>query len=182
VARYKVLQSVAHSVGHSFVSLTNWGDDDYVMGNLLRRARATGVNTFWVDLLAGTLGPEDLAVPAVRAAATRYVEWFPELVEQHLTEMRWIRSARLEVRFDLARRRPARWAPGQLESPFVCRVAIEDDRGKVWAAEQSDWWFPEPLRPTRGRSQLLRRFLATLRHAVSHILRRVASVAPRIAL
>jgi len=182
VARYKVLQSVAHSIGHSFVSLMNWGDDDYVMGNLLRRARATGVDTFWVDLLAGTFGPEDLAIPPVRAAATHYVTWFPELVEQHRTEMRWIRSARLEVRFDLSKERPARFAPGQFESPFVCRVEIEDDRGKVWAAEQRDWWFAEPLRPRRGRSQLLRRLLTTLRHAVSHILRRVARVEPRIAL
>jgi hypothetical protein len=49
----------------------------------------------------------------------------------------------MTISFDLGVQRASRYAPGCLESPFVLRVEIEDDRGKVWPAEQRDWWFPE---------------------------------------
>lgn len=171
MARYKVLRSVAHGLGHSFVSTLNWGDDDYVMGNLLRCARQTGADTFWVDLSTGVCGPESLTIPPVKRAAVRYAAWFPKLVERHLSDMRWVSAARLEVRFDLSVERPSKWSP-EAESPFVCRVEIVDDRGKVWSAEQRDWWFPEPPRDRSRRSSGPASLGGRLWDLVRHFLRR----------
>jgi len=39
--RYKVLKSVAHSLGHSFVSRMNYRDNDFVMGHPPTQARQT---------------------------------------------------------------------------------------------------------------------------------------------
>jgi hypothetical protein len=55
MARYKVLKSVAHSLGHSFTSLMNYAHDDYVMGHILRFARASNRDTLIIDLMTGEL-------------------------------------------------------------------------------------------------------------------------------
>ena len=51
--------------------------------------------------------------------------------------MQYVRGARMELTFDLATDRPVEGAANQRESPFLCRVAIDDDRGKTWIAELS---------------------------------------------
>jgi hypothetical protein len=143
MARYKVLQSVAHSFAHSFTSLMNYAGDDYVMGHLLRRARESGETSLVVDILTGSASPPALLRGETGRSVRRYCEWFPKLVASHKSEMQFIRAAQMSVTFELSERRPVRHAPGLEESPYVCRVQIEDDRGKTWSAELRDWWYPE---------------------------------------
>jgi hypothetical protein len=143
MARYKVLRSVAHSFAHSFTSLMNYVDDDYVMGHLLRRARKTGEATLTVDILTGSASPPALLSQEVAGSVRHYCEWFPKLVVSHKSDMQFVRAARLAVSFDLSKRRPVRDAPDLEESPYVCRVEIEDDQEKIWSAEMRDWWYPE---------------------------------------
>jgi hypothetical protein len=158
MARYKVLKSVAHSTGHSFTSLMNYRGDDYVMGHLLRRAREVRDATLRIDLLTGSAAPGSLLTPEVRESVQSYVRWLPQLVASHRTDMRYVRAAHMTISFDLSVERPARYAPDCIESPYVCRVVIQDDRGKEWSAEIRDWWFPEPTAglPRRARSGLVR--------------------------
>ena len=151
MARYKVLRGVAHSFAHSFTSLMNYAGDDYVMGHLLRRARESGEGSFVVDILTGSASPPALLRGEIDRSVRRYCEWFPKLVASHKSEMRFIRAARMSVTFELSKRRPVRHAPGLEESPYVCRVQIEDDRGKTWSAELQGWWYPETeVSSTRG--------------------------------
>ena|SRR5712692_2325917 len=160
MARYKVLKSVAHSMGHSFTSLMNYGGGDYVMGHLLRRAREVGEGTLIVDFLSGKAAPTSLLTTAVRASVEGYAKWFPKQVERERTSLKYVRAARMTIAFDLRTQREARHAPGCFESPYVCRVEIEDDRGKVWVAELRDWWYPESGSPPSwsggGQSGLVR--------------------------
>jgi hypothetical protein len=143
MARYKVLKSVARRFGHSFTSLMNYRGDDYVMGHILRRAREVGDDTLLVDILRGEATPRSLLAKDVAASVSSYCDWFPNLVAAHRTEMKYIRSARMSIRFDLSTRRPLRHSPSFIESPYTCRVDIEDDRGKLWSAEIRDRWYPE---------------------------------------
>src|SRR5271170_4357179 len=83
MAKHKVLKSVAHNFGHAFTSLMNYGDDDYVMGHILRFARQSGQDTLTIDLVKREAGPPELMAPPVGAAVDRYAEWFWKLVEQH---------------------------------------------------------------------------------------------------
>ena len=147
MARYKVLKSVAHSLGHSFTSLMNYRGDDYIMGHLLRRARETGDRELKVDLLNRKATPESLLAAPVADSVASYCEWFPKLIDVHKTSMSYVRAARMSVAFDLDVRRPVRYAPHFEESPYICRVEIEDDRGKIWSAEIRDWWYPEAGEP-----------------------------------
>ena len=60
--------------------------------------------------------------------------------------MQLIRGARMELTFDLANERPVEGAANQRESPFLCRVTIDDDKGKTWIAELRGWCAPEAER------------------------------------
>jgi hypothetical protein len=151
MARYKVLKSVAHSLAHSFTSTLNWYVDDYVMGHILRRARRVGEGTLKIDLMSGRTAPPSLVIPAVEWAAGQFAEWLPNLITSHGSDIRYIRSATMLVAYDLQVERPSSYSPLGSESPYVCRVEITDDRGKVWAAELRDWWMPEPARPRSRR-------------------------------
>ena len=152
MASYKVLKSVAHSLGHSFTSLMHHRGNDYVMGHLLRRARQVQEEQFVVDLVAGTATPDVLLTPEVSPSVARYSEWLRELVSRQGSDMRNVAAATLSVAFDLKRQRRALLAPRQKESPYLCRVEITDDRGKLWHAEFAGWWFPEPDRPKPRRT------------------------------
>ena len=125
----------------------NYSGGDYVMGHLLRRARETGEGTLEVDVVRGTGSPATLMAEPVAAALARYAEWFPKHVASAGSAMDLIAGARMKIEFDLSRSRPARYAPMHAESPYVCRVDIEDNRGIVWSAELKDWWYPEAGEP-----------------------------------
>jgi len=163
VARYKVLKSVAHSLGHSYASTLNYDDSDYVMGHLLSRARETSQDTLTVDLATSTAAPDALLTPPVQRSVQRFSSWLPHLVRRHFSDMKYVSAATMTITFDLSLERPNRYASDCTESPFVIRVNITDDRGKVWSAEQRDWWFPEPPpRPGSGPNRRTR-WLKTLR-------------------
>ena len=72
MSRYKVLKSVAHSLGHSFTSTMTWDGDDYVMGNILRRAREVGEGTLKINLMSGKATPPSMLIPSVERAARRF--------------------------------------------------------------------------------------------------------------
>jgi len=119
-----------------------WGDD-YVMGHLLRSARATRQRTIVIDLSSGQAAPDNLLTPPVRRSIKSYCAWFPKLVASHRTSLEFVRAARLSIDFDLSTSRPNSYDSQYLESPYICRVDIQDDRGKVWTAELRDWWHAE---------------------------------------
>ena len=154
MSRYKTLQSVAHNFGHSFTGTLNWRGDDYLMGHLLRRSRDTGEGRFALDLLSGSASPEGLLNPDLEDGLQYYVGWFPELLRSHDSDISLVSEARMLVDFDLSRTKPNGRCPGSDETPYVCRVEILDDRGRMWESDQPGWWTPEPA--SRG---LPRRFL-----------------------
>jgi len=78
MAKYKVLKSVAHNLGHSYLSLMNYVDGDYIVEHLFRQARETGETRVEIDVLAGTIAPAVFQTPVlaesvVRVATTFYV-------------------------------------------------------------------------------------------------------------
>jgi len=157
----------------------NYSGDDYVMGHLLRRARETQVGRLDVDVLARAATPSALLTREIGASVERYCDWFPTLIANHETEMRFVRSARLSLEFDLSTRRPVHHAPGLEESPYICRMEIHDDRGRLWSAEFRDWWFPESDASTSGN---LRRSRQSIVIRFGQIIRSVWSRAGFIAL
>jgi hypothetical protein len=143
MARYKVLHSIAHNVGQTFVGSSHVRADDHLMGLLLADARRTRLSTLTVDILSGQAAPAALVSRVLARAVDRSVQQFPELIVHSRTELRYVTGARMELSFDLATERPVGGAPGRTESPYLCRVCIDDDRGKTWVAELRGWSIAE---------------------------------------
>jgi hypothetical protein len=143
LARHKVLKGVVYSLGHSFASCTNHMSDDYVLGHLLRFARRTGTDALEIDLLAGVASPPQLLEPPIRGIGEDWARNLRHLVEVHGSDMRFVRSARLSLQFDLTQTRRVEGFPQFLENPYICRVELIDDTGKEYTARFEGWWFPE---------------------------------------
>jgi hypothetical protein len=143
MARYKVLHSVAHNFGQSFVGSSKARAEDHLMGHLLADCHRTHQPTLSVDIVSGRASPESLVGRSLARVLDRHVREFPQLVARSHTDMKYVKGARMELSFDLATQRPSAGAPGRSESPYVCRVSIDDDRGKTWVAELRGWCAPE---------------------------------------
>ena len=165
---HKKLRSVVRSVADQFTSLMNYRGDDYVMGHLLTAARATQKNTLRVNLLTGAASPPELLVSEVASSAAACAADLPELVRRSGSDIAFVSAAEMVVSFDLAVTRPAQIAPRSLESPYTCTVSLTDDRGRLYSAQVTGWWFPSNMRfrPLKWRINfLLRRLLSRFRTA-----------------
>ena len=120
MARYKVLKSVAHNIGHSFTSLMNYADDDYVMGHILRFARSPGRDTLTLDFARREAGPPELLAPPISEVPARYTEWFWDLVQRHGSDRSLVQSATLTLRYDIATKRSQEdiFRPGDINNPL----------------------------------------------------------------
>ena len=143
MARFKVLGSVAHNFGHSFTSLMNYRADDYIMGHLVARSFETGAPELSVDVLKGVASPPELLTGPIRDSVSSYCTWFPKLLASHQSALEFVRRVELRVKFDLT----SAWQDktnGSVHAPYVCRVLIEDSRGRPWTAELRGSWYSEP--------------------------------------
>lgn len=138
--RTKVLKGVAHNVGASFTSLTN-----YSMGHILRFARETGSSNLTIDLLNGQGCPDALLQEPVSDLPSRYSDMFLRLVKSSGSDKGLVQSATLTLDYDLQRSQPSA-RRGHPQGPYRCAVSIVDIRGKDYVAHFKGWWFVEKER------------------------------------
>ena len=141
---HKPLRSVSHNFGHSFISLMNYINDDYLLGHLLRQSRKTKINKLTVDILNDNAEPKELLTSDIRTSVKHYCNWFPTLVHQSGSTMDYVTSATMTIQFDLETTRPYPNDNRFTENPFTCEIVIVDDRGKEYRHRHEGWWFPEP--------------------------------------
>src|SRR5437762_10206982 len=118
MASHKVLKSVARAVAESFTALINSWEDDFVLGHLLSAARACRRAELDVDLLSGVARPKELLVEAVRLSLPRLAgEGFSDLVKRSGSDLSFVHTARMTVRFELDAVRKHSQNSDILESP-----------------------------------------------------------------
>jgi len=155
--KYKVIKSVAHNFGHSFVSLMNYRADDYVMSYLVRAALASGQAELRIDLTTGQASPQALLTPPVRESVASYVAWLPKLLQSHRVRPDAVISASMILHLALGRVSDDIGFKNHVEVPFECLVTLVDDRGREHIGRTTGWWSahkggPPPLTSTFGRS------------------------------
>jgi hypothetical protein len=143
MAKYKVLKSVAHNIGHSFTSLMNYAGDDYAMGHILRFARRSGRDTLTIDFVTGEGGPAELLAEPIAEIPARYSQFFWDLIQRHGSDRSLVKNATLTLRYDIARKRSLYRDAEVFESPYICDVRVTDTRGKDYVAHFESWWYPE---------------------------------------
>jgi hypothetical protein len=165
--KYKVIKSVAHNFGHSFVSLMNYRGDDYVMSHLARLVVETGYAELSVDLMTGRAEPRALLWGPVGASLAAYVQWFPQLVVSQGVEPSAVAMGRMRILFLPRQRSTHSDFANAWTIPFECVVTLADDRGELHEGRvQDSWLVDDSFAPSRWlrsvywwRSELRRWFL-----------------------
>ena len=143
MAKYKNIKSVAHNIGHSFLSDMNMlgSGSGYVLvpEEIYWVAKSANEQKVRIDLMTGEVEPQSVATPNVTESAAIYARRLPELLLSQSVEPSMVRSAFLELEFDFARPGVSRSYPS-LELPNVtCTVTLDDDRGISHEAHPTNW-------------------------------------------
>ncbi len=153
---HKVLQGVAHNIGHSFTSFLNFSTDNYTLGHILKFARKTGIDELEIDLLGGTGKPVELLQEPISHIPDRYSKMFFSELRYQGSSVDFVNEAKLRLRYDLHKERLHVFPPNsgvdtnneknrRTESPYRCEVEIIDDRGKQYKKVFEGWWYPEEI-------------------------------------
>ena len=140
---HKVLKSVSHNFGHSFVSFMNYMETDYFLGLLQAEMQKNELNRLEVDILNNESQPKELLTRKIQNSINYWNKWFPELVESSKSSMKFVKSAKMVIEFDLTQSRLYSLNNKFTENPYICEITIIDDNGKEYKKEQKGWWFPE---------------------------------------
>jgi len=144
MASYKVLKSVAHNFGASFVSVMNYVGNDYAMCHLIRRAKLTGSRQLSVNLRTRGAGPIELLSPHLVQSIESYCKDFGRLVTTGGAAMDMIDAAELQVKIAIGR---TVGAPSKsLHGRVTATVRILDDRGKEHVGRVTEAYECAPLR------------------------------------
>lgn len=138
MAKYKVLNSVAHNFAQSFVSLMNH-QFDYFMSFLLRRVKETGYNHLKVDLISMQITPKELVTPEIKSCIDVYFRLFPDFINGVGSSVKYIKGAVVEVIFhpEVTIQAPL---TKRTMCMFECKMTITDERGKIYLHEMKDYW------------------------------------------
>lgn len=141
MAKYKRLRSVAHNLGHSFLSDSNALGDPYtyVPRVLYSRARELRVPRLKVDFFAASMEPPELLTPLIQRSLEWYQAQLPRLIESQGVSITSVESAVLDLTLDVDS--PPIKGKFDFEEPpfFECVVTIIDDQGRRWIGEPVQW-------------------------------------------
>ncbi|MGF2686898.1 hypothetical protein ACQUWM_10390 [Marinobacter sp. DUT-3] len=147
MAQYKQIESACHNWAHSFLSLENFDEHGYFAESLYQSSKAQNQSKVVINLLTGEVSPGHIKNSRL-AAFTKHIPWqFGKQLRSQNVELAMVRSARLEIRYDLQAgsvdyqgyvfRDPGS-AP--VAVPYCAEVYLIDDRGKQHAAKVKEWW------------------------------------------
>ncbi|BDD03613.1 hypothetical protein [Aureibacter tunicatorum] len=144
MAKYKTLKAVAHNFGHSFISLTNYYHNDYVLGHIQSFLKEKQLDRFEINIINKKKSPSLEFNNFIHIPINSYIKWFPELVKSLKSDLYFIKEARLIIEFDFLTERFNRSA-NLIENPFKCTSLIIDNKNKEYKYEFNDWWYPETI-------------------------------------
>jgi hypothetical protein len=141
----KPLKSVAHSVGHSFLSPMNYSPDGYAIELLLAATAKHNIATVHLGLLSGAHEPPIRSRPVLAAFKT-YRDAFPGLVQRSGSDMKFVKSATM-ILGGLAKALQTHWFPASFHYRVTCDVEILTDRSGKYVATLEEMWPGPPPRP-----------------------------------
>lgn len=141
--KYKRIKSVAHNLGHSFLSIMNAvdrrGPYTIVPREIFAAATAAQVPQVRIDILGERIEPEGLMSAPIRESLAIYHRTLPRLLESQEVEPAAVAGATITLTLDHARSRTAPYDPAERVPEFTCLVEITDDRGVVHRATPTKW-------------------------------------------
>jgi hypothetical protein len=116
--KYKVIAAMAHNFTQSFVSLTNFVDDQYVIDVLRDVAWQAPDRSLSIDWLPDPPIPSSPVPPIIQKSLTYFREWLPKHLQHHAIPIDALRSFRTIFAYTS-------------RLGLAVRVEVLDDRGKL---------------------------------------------------
>jgi hypothetical protein len=142
--KYKNIKSIAHNLGHSFLSdmnATGSGSRYVIVPELLFGAAARGrVPEVRIDLISREVMPASVMSKELQESVANYAAMLFRLCHDQNVEDRAIQAAALTIAFDYDRVRRTKYHPIREVQEFACVVEIIDDRGVLHQARPDNLW------------------------------------------
>jgi hypothetical protein len=128
---YKKLKSVAHNFGHSFLSLMNYQEGDYIIEDILKAARKAGESDVCIDVLNQTVDPPALRLPVILETIAHRKSWLPRMLESEDCSIYQVQKMVVKIHFRFEDTQFSENVPGLELAAYDCTVEIHDDCGAV---------------------------------------------------
>lgn len=138
--KLKVLKSIGHNLAHSFLSLMNYIDDDYIIEHIFGIAKSTSKTFITVDVLNQSIQPVEYCTPSIIKSLHYLKSDFLRLLQAEHLSYDHINSAIITIDFDLSKTQLSKNVPSLELAKYDCNVKIVDCNGKCHKASVVEWW------------------------------------------
>ncbi len=136
----KSLKSVGHNLAHSYLSMMNYLDGNFVVEHIFNIAKDTNKTNITIDVINMKIEPEAYNIPVLRLSLNYLRKQFVQLLESEKLTLEHINSIYIFIDFDLSKTSVSKTAPN-LELPsYNCNVEITDFNYKNYKASVVEWW------------------------------------------
>lgn len=125
--KYKVLKSIAHNLAHSYFSLMNYIDDDYVLEHLFKVCKETGVYKFTIDVINMEIEPGFFMTETINKTLPGLKDRAEKLLQPEQFTLNEMTSFKLHIKYYNNR-------------VYDLMSVIVDDMGKEHSATVVEWW------------------------------------------
>lgn len=129
MAKLKVLRSIGHNLAHSYMSLMNYRNGNYVCSYLEELSRNNNQTHIVINVLDCTLEPRSFKIPVIRDSLLDLKRNLIRNLESDKLTIDHVKSVIITVDFELGN--VLRFQSGLEVIPYHCLVQIEDCNGKL---------------------------------------------------
>lgn len=127
--KYKNINSMLHNFGHSFCSLMNYVDGEYIIDILPEVLKKTKEGYLEIQFPGGAIEPTIKIPDKLKRSIGHAGDWLPRHIEGHKLDPDKISNIRMTIQ----KPSPSNWKSAIFG--LICDVYCTDDRGKdhkVW--------------------------------------------------
>lgn len=136
----KSLKSVGHNLAHSYLSMVNYDEGNYIVDHIFKLAKETKRTNIKIDVKNMIIEPEEYNIPVLRRSLVYLKEKFVGLLASEKLSIDEISKAYIYIGFDLGNTKLSKTVPN-LELPsYNCNVEIVDINDKSHSASVVEWW------------------------------------------
>ncbi|MBK5446901.1 hypothetical protein [Peribacillus sp. TH24] len=138
MAKLKLLKSIGHNTVHSYLSLMNYRDNEYVVEHLYNIAKDKSIDSIIVDILEGSIQPKTFEIPVIKQSLDDLRKDFERLLTGANIPLDNVYSAKAIIVFDL--KNPHKGASDAELEKYNCLVEIIDINQKSHKITVKEWW------------------------------------------
>lgn len=136
----KSLKSIGHNLAHSYLSLMNYDESNYIVEHIFTVAKETKKTNVKIDVKNMIIEPNEYNIPVLRRSLVYLKEKFAKLLASEKLSINEITKAFIYIDFDLSQTKLSKTA-SNLELPsYKCTVEIVDMSNNTYTASVVEWW------------------------------------------